>query len=495
MRDGRGGQRERRAVTDFAPGLERFFAGPPAEHRGLLPEAEGQVPRWLHGTWYQNGPGRFARGGFAYTHWLDGDGMVCALRFADGGACFTSRWVRSTKLAAEEEAERPIFRTFGTAFPGDRLKRGIMLESPVNVSVYPFAGALLAFGEQGLPWRLQPDSLATCGVFSAGGALSEVTPFAAHPKADPASGELFNFGVAYTAGEPALHLFRFDAAGCLRNRWRSPLPYACTVHDFALSRRYAVFHLGPYLLDMAAVAGAGLAPVQALRWEPERGARFLVIARDTGEIVASVPAGQGYCLHLINAFERGERLYVDVLLLDRPIYDQYQPLPDLFVDVAPGRPARFVIDLGRHEIAERRDIPYECAPDFATIDPRRAGTPCDTFWTLGIAAAGRTGRKFFDTLARGDWASRSTPDLYRAPAGSYLCGDPVFVPAPRSAGGAVICQSFDARRGSGGVAIFDAFDLAKGPVARVWTPGASRTGFHAAFVPAPAPLDEGHPDA
>ena len=482
-------------MTDLAPGLERFFAEPPAEHQGPLDEVEGQVPRWLRGTWYQNGPGRFARDGFAYTHWLDGDGMVCALRVADGRVCFTSRWVRSTKRIAEEEAGRPLFRAFGTAFPGDRLKRGIMLESPVNVSVYPFAGALLAFGEQGLPWRLQPDSLATCGVFTAGGALSEVTPFAAHPKADPASGELFNFGVAYTAAEPALHLFRFDAAGRLRDRWRSPLPYACTVHDFALSRQYAVFHLSPYLLDMAAVARAGRAPLQALRWEPERGARFLVLARDTGEIAASLPAGPGYCLHLINAFETEERLSVDLLLLDRPVYDQYQPVPDLFVDVAAGRPVRFVIDLARREVAERRDLPYECAPDFATIDPRRAGASCDTFWTLGIAATGRKGRKFFDTLARGDWTSGSIPDSYRAPAGHYLCGDPVFVPEPGTAGGVVIGQTFDAVRGAGGVAIFDAFDLAKGPVARLWTPGHSRTGFHAAFVPAPRPADEGRADA
>jgi len=38
-----------------------------------------------------------------------------------------------------------------------------MLEPPVNVSVYPFAGSLLAFGEQTLPYELDPVTLETRG--------------------------------------------------------------------------------------------------------------------------------------------------------------------------------------------------------------------------------------------------------------------------------------------------------------------------------------------
>jgi hypothetical protein len=39
--------------------------------------------------------------------------------------------------------------------------RDLALASPVNVSVYPVAGRLLAFGEQGLPWELDPVTLET----------------------------------------------------------------------------------------------------------------------------------------------------------------------------------------------------------------------------------------------------------------------------------------------------------------------------------------------
>src|SRR5215212_5327003 len=145
-------------MEDHAPLIERAFSFTPREQSYAVEEIEGEVPGYVRGTYYLNGPARFSRGRLRYRHWLDGDGMVCALRFEGGRAHFTSRFVRSAKLAAEEEAGRPVFRGFGTSFEGDRLKRGVMLETPANVSVYPYAGALLAFGEQGLPYELDPST-------------------------------------------------------------------------------------------------------------------------------------------------------------------------------------------------------------------------------------------------------------------------------------------------------------------------------------------------
>ncbi len=186
------------AAIDHAPGLERAFASVPEERSGEPLKVEGKIPAFLRGTYFLNGPARFHRGEVRYQHWLDGDGMVCALRFQDGRALLTNRFVRCTKWVEEEAAGRALYRTFGTAFPGDRLVRGIALESPVNVSLYPYAGTLLALGEQGLPWELDPETLETRGLYNFGGALNPVSPFAAHPKIDPETGELFNFGISFS---------------------------------------------------------------------------------------------------------------------------------------------------------------------------------------------------------------------------------------------------------------------------------------------------------
>src|SRR2546429_6310586 len=114
-------------MEDYAPLIERAFALEPCEQSYVVDNIEGEIPGYVRGSYYLNGPARFSRGGLKYRHWLDGDGMVCGLRFAGEQVHSTSRFVRSTKFVAEEEAGRPIFRTFGTRFKTDRLKRRISL--------------------------------------------------------------------------------------------------------------------------------------------------------------------------------------------------------------------------------------------------------------------------------------------------------------------------------------------------------------------------------
>lgn len=469
-------------VADHAPGLERAFSAVPEERSAEPLRLAGEIPSFLRGTYYLNGPARFARGDVRYRHWLDGDGMVCALRFSDGGAHLTARFVRSAKLAAEEAAGRALYRAFGTAFPGDRLVRGIALESPVNVSVYPWAGTLLAFGEQGIPWELDPQTLETRSPYTFGGALNPLSPFAAHPKIDPETGELFNFGISFSATQPSLNLYRFDADGGLVYRKRLPLEEPRSLHDFCFAGRHVAFYLAPYRLDMAALAQEGRTLLDSLRWEPERGSRLLVVRREDGELVASVPVGNRYVLHGINAYEEGDRLIVDVLELDRPVYDQYN-VPDLFPDVAPGRPARLVVDLAAGALLDRREIAYDRAPDFPAIDPALTGRPYEHFWMLGISQTGRLGRKMFDQVVHASWSNPERVEIWQAPPRHYLGGEPAFAPHPSGEGGAVICQQLDAATGESAFLVFDAFDVARGPVAKLALSSPVHLGFHAFFLP------------
>jgi all-trans-8'-apo-beta-carotenal 15,15'-oxygenase len=471
-------------MPDYAPLIERAFSHMPREQSYVVEDIEGEIPEFVRGTYYLNGPARFSRGNFNYRHWLDGDGMICALRFEEDSVRFTNRFVRSAKLVAEEEAGRPIFRTFGTSFKGDRLKRGIALESPVNVSVYPYQDSLLAFGEQGLPWELDPVTLETRGEHNFGGAINDISPFAAHPKFDPSTGEMFNFGIAYAAARPHLNLYRFGATGDLIYRSRLLLPYACSIHDFSLSPNYIVFYLSPYILNMESLARDGRTLMEALNWRQELGSRLLIVARDTGQEVSTIPIGDRYCLHLINCFEEGNRLTVDVLEMEHPIYDQYQVVPDLFTDVCDGQPRRFVIDLDKLLVMKSAAIDYLSAPDFPSISPKQFTRPYRDFWMLGISATGRLGRKFFDQLAHANWTCAKVCDRYQAPPHDYLSGEPIFIGDPDDEkAGAILCQVFDAKCLQSSFAIFDAFKVASGPVATIRLKDPIHPGFHASFKP------------
>ena len=472
-------------MQNFAPGLEGAF---PQEfqERDCVVEASGdKLPDFVRCTYYLNGPARFGFQDLAYRHWLDGDGMICSLRFEKDAIRLKSRYIRSRKYEEEQKAHRPLFRTFGTTFPGSRMNRvNNGLESPVNVSVYPFDGRLLALGEQGLPWELDPDTLETRGQFTFDGRLNDASPFSAHPKLDSDSGEMFNFGVFFSSQAPRLYFYCFGPEG-LRYRKAIPLEYPCSVHDFSLSKNYAVFYLSPYLLDTSGLLRHGKSVMDSLEWCPERGSRLVILSRKDGSAVASIPVGNRYCLHLINCFQEGDRLTVDVLEFDEPLYSHYQPVPDFFQTVSRGSPVRFVVDLRSRDIVERVMVDYPKAPDFPAIDPHRAMHSYDDFWMLGVSATGQNGRKFFDQLVHANWNERAAADIYQSPPLRYLGGEPVFIAAPGGSDGVIICQEFEAVGRKSCFLVFDAGSVAKGPITRIPLKKQLYLGFHAAFKPEP----------
>jgi all-trans-8'-apo-beta-carotenal 15,15'-oxygenase len=471
------------AEADFAPGIEKVFNLYPMESSYFVEDLVGQIPPYLCGSYYVNGPATFSRGDLHYRNWLDGDGMVCRLRFNHGAVHFANRFVGTTKFNVEQKAGRAVFRTFGTAFRGDALKRGIALESPGNVSVYPFHDILLAFGEQALPWRLDPDTLETIGPFHFGGMLNEVTPFAAHPKFDPKTGEMFNFGTFFSAARPKLCLYCFDQTGNLRLRASYPMQHSHSIHDFGLSQSYMVFYVSPYLLDINAMLHENLSLMDSLQWWPERGSQLLVFSRATGENVASVSLPGRFCLHLINCFEERQRLIADVIELERPVYDQYQPLPDLFTHVSDGGAVRLIVDLETKRLVSRQELEYRRAPDFPSIDPASTTLPYSEFWMLGVSRAGNPGRKFFDELVHVRWGEPQTVDIFRAEPGCYLGSEPIFLGCPGSTEGAVICQQFDVSRANSSFLIFDSRNVRAGPVSILRLKDALPFGFHASFDP------------
>ncbi len=471
-------------ASDHAPLLERAFADTPRDAAYRIEVTEGEVPSYLRGSYYVNGPAGRGRGGVRYRHWLDGDGMVAALHFSDHGVDFVCRFVRGTKYAEEAAAGRALYRAFGTRFEGDQLKRGIGLESPVNVSVWPWRDTLLAFGEQGLPWELDRATLETRGEYTFGGRLNAISPLSAHPNFDPETGEMFNFGISFSARHPSLTLYRFAADGELTLRKRLPIEHPCSVHDFGLGPRHAVFYLSPYLLEVEGLMKGGKTLMESLAWRPELGSRLLLASRGSGQKVADVAIGDRYCLHLANCFEAGGLLTVDVIELERPVYDQYD-VPELFTGVRRARPKRYVVDAEKGELVDSSALDYRHMCDFPAIDPRRAGRETRDVWVLGISATEHPGRKFFDQVVRLDWQSGEA-DVFQAPPAHYLGGEPIFLGDPENQRrGSVICQCFDAGLREMCFLLFDAFDVASGPTAVLPLRQPIHLGFHASFQPEP----------
>lgn len=474
-------------MTGSDASMDGLFRPVLTEGAGPMTLLEGEIPPFLRGSWFANGPATFGRGEIHYRHWLDGDGLLRAIRFDGHGASCTWRWVRSRKRLEEEDAGRALFRTFGTAFDGDHLNRhGVGIESPVNISIFPCAGHLLAFGEQGLPCSVDPTTLDTLDVHTFGGDLNEVSPFSAHPGIDTDSGELVNFGISFSASRPCLNFYRFGSDGRLATRRRIAIPQPSSVHDFALGPRHAVFYLSPYVLDMATILAGG-SVMDALSWRPDHGSRLLVVDRDTGREAAQIPIESNYCLHTVNCFEDDDELVLDLLELDQPLYTEYEVMPNLFETAGPARPVRYRLDIATWTLAGKQTIATDNLHDFPFIDPRRARRSTQHSWMVGISQTGRPGAKFLDTLVRVDWDAGTMTDAYQTPTDSFLASEPLVVPHPEHlAQAAVLCRMIDLHGEDDRVLVFDAFDLAAGPTAVLQLPVPTPPSFHGCWLPAPS---------
>jgi len=462
--------------------LDRVLFRNHQEHCYEVETIEGTIPPFVQGAYFLNGPARFERNAVRYRNWLDGDGMICALRFADGKVKFENRFVQTNKLRLEEESGTFQFRTFGTAFEDDQLNLGLATASPANVSVFPFAGQLLAFGEQSIPFALNMQTLETIGAFDFHRALNDVSPFSAHPKIDPQSGELVNFGVSFSSSQPQLNYYRFDATGQLSLRHRVPLRRAISLHDFALSTNHASFCLSPYRLDVERLLRKNAPTMDALVWEAGD-SELLILDRWTGEERWRLPIDGGYVLHMINSFETEEYLYVDVLEMDGPLYESYQPLPDLFTNAPVGRPARYEVCLKTGAVS-RVEISHVATMDFPCISPSDQMRRYQRFWFLAISDEADGQPRFFDQLIACDWDTPDLVEIYSAAPDYILAGEPVFVSKPDEPdAGVIICQEYCLETDACAFIFLDATAIQNGAVARVILKSPFHLGFHASFQP------------
>lgn len=275
---------------------------------------EGTVPAGLHGTLYRIGPARHDVYGERYRHWFDGDGMVHALTLGPDGARYRNRFVATEKKRREDVAGRRLFGGFGTAPAGGPVARlrQVRPMSAANTNVVFHGGRLLALWEAGRPWRLDPHTLETLGEDDMGGALAPGRALSAHPKLDPATGELWNFGADY-GPRPAVHLYRTDASGVTACVARVPMPVPAMVHDFALTARAAVLVFAPLALDripLGLVAGARSFG-DSLRFRPARGTAIAVVDRESGE-VGWHHTDPFVFFHTANAWDEGDDVVLDL---------------------------------------------------------------------------------------------------------------------------------------------------------------------------------------
>jgi carotenoid cleavage dioxygenase len=434
----------------------------------------GELPRELNGTLYRNGPNpQFDSPG---AHWFVGDGMLHAFHLENGRASYRNRWVRTPKWLAEHDAGRALFSGFGRKLPD--APAALTDGGVANTNIVFHAGRLLALEEGHLPTEIEPGTLATRGYHDYGGAIRG--PFTAHPKIDPATGELVFFG--YNAAGPLTPSLSFGAVGAdgiVKRFERFEAPYASMVHDFIVTEHHVLFPVLP-ITGSISRAMAGQPPYA---WEPDKGAYVGVMKRgSSAEDITWFRGENCYVFHVMNAWEDGSRVIADVMQFEQaPLF----PYPDgrpTDPKKARARLCRWVFDLAGNTDRFSQTYLDDLTGEFPRVDDRRAGIKSGHGW-YACANPDMPVSSWLSGIAHvdGEGVRRGR---YVLPPGDTI-SEPVFVARgddATEADGFLLAVVWRARNNCSDLAVFKATDVEAGPVALVHLGHRVPDGFHGNWV-------------
>lgn len=442
----------------------RYLEGPYApidqEYTAVDLEVTGALPRELDGRYLRNGPNPLAVADPATHHWFTGDGMVHGLRLRDGRAeWYRNRWVRSTAIS-EALGEEPV--------PGERFSEN----ETANTNVIGHAGRTFAIVESGGRPAELTDELETVCYSDFDGTL--LHGFTAHPKCDPATGELHAVNY-YWARPEVLEYVVVGTDGRVRHRVDVPVPGNPMVHDCSITENYVALYDLPVTFDLdAAMAGTRL----PYAWNESYGARVGLMPKG-GEAaeVEWFEVEPCYVFHPLNARDDGDSVVLEVVRHPR-MFDHDHQGPN------EGPPSlwRWTIDRAAGKVLEEQldDRPIE----FPRVDERVVGRPHRYGWATGLGADGDDLGWDGNAMVRYDNNTGAT-DVVEFGAGR-TGGEVVFVPRSAAAAeddGWYLTLVHDRATDRSELVVLDAGAPADGPVARVHLPTRVPLGFHGNWIP------------
>ncbi len=454
---------------------------------------EGKIPDDVEGVFFRAVPDPafppFMEDGAAV---LSGDGMISALRIAGGKASFAIRYVQTERHQAEVAAGRALFGKYRNPFT-DRPEVKGLDRTVANTTPVWHAGRLLMTKEDGRPYRVNPRTLETMGRYDFDGKLKSQT-VTAHVRIDPETGELFFYG--YEADGLASTKVAYgvvDKQGALRSEQWFDTPYCAMMHDFTITKNYALFPVYPTTCDLQRLKAGGD------HWVHEMDRDSWVGVMPRYGAAAEMrwfrgPKGVS-CYHMMNAFEDADgKIQFDQCLSSVNAFPFIQRASGL--NVAPGetgaRLERWTIDMrqGSDRVTETVIGP---PGDFPVIPASVQGRPYSHSWMLtmnpqmqGPPVAGGPVGAMFNMLLRLDFTGKP-PQALGLPPG-HCFNEPVHVPSSKAGHEGWLLTIVDSQTGPAdfqhALWIIDAGNVGAGPIAKALIPHRLRPQVHGWWVAA-----------
>lgn len=467
------------AEVESTVGSELGFRSLEEETRLDRLPLRGELPVWLSGSVLRTGPAKFELGGRTLRHWFDGMAMLHRFTVAGGQVSYANRFLASRSYRAAEEKGELVYGEFATDPCRALFKRvqslfasGGPFPDNANINVTKLGERFVAMTETPLPVEFDPETLAAARVrpYQTPGHLTT-----AHPHGDRSTGAMLN----YAAKLGPRSSYRFFELGPEERQatvvGSVPVREPAYMHSFGLSERWFVLAEFPLVVNPLRLALANRPYIENYRWRPERGTRFTLVDRFSGESVGGFETDACFAFHHVNAYDDGGEVVVDICA-----YEDAQIVEDLYLErLRAGKPlspvelVRFRLDLRSRAV--RRERLVEGSLELPRIAYGRCnGRPHRYVW--GVSP----GESFVESIVKadvdeGDVASWSRPGCYP--------GEPIFVARPGAEAeddGVLLSVVLDAERETSSLVVLDAADLEE--VAAAEVPHHIPFSFHGQFM-------------
>jgi len=410
-----------------------YFAPARFDAQVLDCELRGSLPADLDGAFYRMHADWLYPPKFTDEASLSADGYISVFRFRSGVVDYRGRYVLTDRFGRQHAARHQLYGYYRNPYTDDPLVRDPAnpgKRTSANTTPVILAGRLYATKEDGLPYRIDPNTLETLGQETFGGRWESQT-FTAHPKLDPATGELVAFG--YEAGGLAsrqVFMGTFGKDGALRHTVRFEVPYATMLHDMAITRDHVILPGGSMVTDPQRLAAGKI----HWGWDGSRGSFYGIIPRRGSAPIRWFRGPERSIVHTANAWSEGGKVHLDLPLADGNTWPFFPDIHGARFRMHPNTLRRLTFDLDRDEdVCGEQVLFAQEITSFTRIDDRFA-TQAHRYVYVQFADRGRPFRGQLprdpraqpnNSLARFDMHDRSMTTFFAGE--SHVLQEPCFV--------------------------------------------------------------------
>jgi carotenoid cleavage dioxygenase-like enzyme len=329
------------------------FCSSPVERSQVTLSASNPLPQWLQGILLRTGPALFELGPDNLSHWFDGLAKLQRVSFSPDGIRYSSSLLQSTALQGFQRTGRLTSLEFATRPRRKLLPRlveillGPQLTDNGNVNVLPMAdGTWLTLTETTRPIQIK-DDLSSSRPFHYQDKISgQLTT--AHPVRDPKTHETINLVIKL--GAKSEYLFTGWDRKSTRRRLiaRLPVTRPSYQHSFAVTEHYIVLLESPLRVSPLDLRFSPNAFIDSYQWRKDQSSLAWIIDRDSGKVVRRHEIETCFHFHIVNAWEEGTNLCIDL-----PLYNDAEIIQGLRLKalrakrpLPPSRLCRLTLPLG-----------------------------------------------------------------------------------------------------------------------------------------------------